>query len=287
VSAGYDYHRPTTLAAAWELAAAVPGARWIAGGTDLMVRIREGRAKPSRVVSLNAIPELSRIDPGPPIRIGALARVADVMADPTVREALPVLVEAARTLGSAQIRNAATVGGNLCNASPCADTAPPLLVHDARARIASPRGSREVPLEGFFVAPGRTRLAKDELLTDIVVDPPPPGTRAAFLKKGRVRMDIAVASVCVALVVEGGRCTHARVAAGSVAPRPMRLHRTERLLEGAVPSPEVIRAASTTAREEVEPVDDVRSTAAYRRQVVGVFLRRAVERLIPDGGGAP
>lgn len=275
----FEYHRPTTLAEALRLKREAPGARFIAGGTDLMVRLREGRTRPPALISLRGVGELSLIDLGPPVRLGAATPISEVLEHVGLREAHPVLACAARTLGSVQIRNAATVGGNLCNASPCADMAPPLLVHDAIVRLESADGAREMSLEEFFVAPGETRVGEGELLTEIRFQRPPDGARATFIKKGRVRMDIALASVSVLLQVSDGRCQHVRLAAGSVGPRPMRLHRVEELLTGEEPTDDLFERAREVAREEVQPISDVRATAEYRRHIVGVFVGRALAAL--------
>lgn len=282
----YDYHRPKTLEDAWRLLAQTPDARLIAGGTDLMVRLREGKATPRAIVSLAGVKELVGIEVGETTRIGALTRVSDLLAHRALGEAFPALATAARTLGSVQIRNLATAGGNLCNASPCADLAPPLLVLGARVRIDSKQGSRELPLEDFFVSPGQTRLAPGEVLTAILVDRPGPGTRTAFIKKGRVRMDISITSIAVAIELSGNKCTKARLAAGSVGPRPMRLPHTEKLLEGRELTPEVLREARARASDEVTPITDVRSTEAYRRHLAGVLVERAVRSALAGTEGS-
>jgi carbon-monoxide dehydrogenase medium subunit len=271
----FDYHQPTTLEEAWRIASAVPGARFVAGGTDVMVRIREGKLRPAALVSLTRIAELRRIALGPPLVIGGCVKIHELDALSSV---MPVLVQAARTLGSTQIRNAATVGGNLCNASPCADLAPPLLVHDARVRLASPRGTRELSLRELFVAPRISVLLPDELMVSVVVDAP--SAHAIFLKKGRVAMDIAIASVAVLLEMDGGRCTRARIAAGSVGPTPMRLESAEKALEGRVIDDRTIADARATAAREVTPITDVRATGEYRRHIAGAFVERAVRALV-------
>ena len=194
-----------------------------------------------------------------------------------------MLARAAKTLGSTQIRNAATLGGNLCNASPCADMATPLLVLDAQVRITSPSGSRKLSLDEFFIAPGETRLAADEVLTELLLGAPADGARATFLKKSRVQMDIAVASVSVLLEFEGANCSRARVAAGSVAPKPLRLRTAEAALEGRVLTDDVIESAVAATRGDVAPITDLRGTADYRRHIVGVFVKRAIAQLMPNG----
>jgi CO/xanthine dehydrogenase FAD-binding subunit len=288
VTQSFEYHRPASLAEALALKKSTPDARFIAGGTDLMVRLREGTPRPPALISLRGVEALSGIELGSPIRFGALTPVADVLEHRALGEAHPVFAQAARTLGSTQIRNAATVGGNLVNASPCADMAQPLLVHDAQVVIAAADSKRRMPLEDFFVAPGETRLGPEEVLTAIEVDPPPAGSRAVFFKKGRVRMDIAVASVCVLLHVVDGRCALARVSAGSVAPRPIRLHRVEALLEGERIDEALVARAQSEAEAEVTPITDVRGTSEYRRHIVGAFVARALRALAgdTDGGGS-
>ena len=268
------YHRPASVQEALALRAADGEARFLAGGTDLLVGT--GPA-PRTLVSLRAIPELHGIDAG---GIGALTTIGEITRHAGLAADHPVLVAAARRLGSVQIRNQATIGGNLCRAAPCADTAPPLLVLEARARIQGPRGTRVVDLASFFRGPGVTCLAPEEMLTRIELDPPRPGSVGAFLKKGRVRMDLSIASVAVLLEAEGRRITRIRLAAGSVAPVPLRLREVEALLAGRVVDEALLLAAGRLAAESVLPIDDVRSTAAYRRHIVGVYVRRGITQAL-------
>jgi carbon-monoxide dehydrogenase medium subunit len=268
------YHRPRSLEEAWRLREADGEARFIAGGTDLMV----GGRLPRTLISLRSIPELEGIDvEGDGVRLGALALVADLLEHPAIAERYPVIKEACRLFASVQIRNAATVGGNLCNASPAADLAPPLLVHDAKVRLRRAGGAREMPLDEFFLGPGRTALAPGEILTDVLLDPPAPGTRTAFLRKTRVRMDIALASVAILVETEGDRCRKARLAAGSVAPTPLRLREVEALLEGKRITPELAVEAGALAARGLQPIDDVRTSAAYRRRIMGVYVKRGLQ----------
>lgn len=277
----FEYHMPTSLEEAWRLGSS-PGARFVAGGTDVMVRLREGKTAPSALVSLNHIAELARLDAGPPLFVGAGVKVAELEASAVVARSMPVLVQAARTLGSVQIRNAATVGGNLCNASPCADLAPPLLVHEARVRLASARGVREVSLDEFFVGPRVSALEPGEILVGVVI-PEAPRARAAFVKKGRVQMDIALASIAVLLELDGGRCARVRIAAGSLGPRPMRLVETEKVLQGRTLDDAALASAREAAEREVRPISDVRAGATYRRHLAGALLARAL-RSLQSGG---
>lgn len=275
----FDYHRPKTLQEAWLLADADAEARFVAGGTDVMVRIREGKLAPSALVSLSGIAELARVELGPPIVIGAGLRVAELESHAGLARALPVLGQAATLLGSVQIRNVATLGGNLCNASPCADLAPPLLVHEARVRIASANGTRELPLASFFVGPRASVLGPGEILAAVVVDAPAPNARAVFLKKGRVRMDIALASIAVLVETDGLQCLKARVAAGSLGPCPLRLSKTEAILTGHPLDDRTIARAREAAAQEVRPISDVRTGADYRRHLAGALLERGLRSL--------
>jgi carbon-monoxide dehydrogenase medium subunit len=274
------YYKPRTLDEAWELKAKNPGARFIAGGTDLLVKMKNRAMDPPALISLRSISELRGIDGDSGVRIGAMTTIAEIAGNPVLAEDYPVLVEAAKRLGSVQVRNAATIGGNLCNCSPCADTALPLLVLEARVVLTSPAGAREVPLDEFFLGPGKSCLETEEILAAVLLDPPPKG-RGIFMKKGRVKMDLAVASLAVLMEAEGGKCRRARIAAGSVAPVPLRLHRVEEFLEEEPLSDATIARARELAKESVSPITDIRSTEEYRREIVGVYLARAI-RAIAD-----
>lgn len=275
----FDYFKPQSLDEAWELYKKFPGSRYIAGGTDLMVKIKNRELKPPALISLRSIRELSGIGIGEKTRIGAMTAITDLINHPELGRVFPVLIQAAKRIGSAQVRNVGTVGGNLCNCSPCADTALALLVLDAGAVLTGPGGSREIPLTDFFMGPGESCLVSGELLTELLLDKPAPDTRAIFMKKGRVKMDLAIASVGVLLEMNGDTCKKARVAAGSVAPVPLRLKKVEELFQDAVITKELILEAQKIAMESVSPITDIRSNADYRRQIVGVYVKRALEKL--------
>jgi len=275
-----DYFKPQSLEEVWDLEKKFPGARYIAGGTDLMVKIKNRTIKPRAMISLRSISGLPGIEIGEKVRIGAMTTITDLIEHPELGGLFPVLVQAAKRLGSPQIRNVGTVGGNLCNCSPCADTALALLLLDAGVILKSPRGSREIALEEFFVGPGESCLTGAELMTEILLDKPASHVRAIFMKKGRVKMDLSVASVGVLLEMDGDKCKKARLAAGSVAPVPLRLKKAEELLENTVISKEVIREAQEIAMNSISPITDIRSTAEYRREIVGVYVKRALEKLL-------
>jgi CO/xanthine dehydrogenase FAD-binding subunit len=276
----FDYFKPGSLEEVWALEEKFPGSRYIAGGTDLMVKIKNRVVKPRALISLRSIPGLSSIEIGEQVRIGAMTTITDLIRHPELGGIFPVLVQAAKRIGSPQIRNAGTVGGNLCNCSPCADTALALLLLDARAILKNPWGSREVALEEFFIGPGESCLTRGELMTEILLDKPVFNTRAIFLKKGRVKMDLAIASVGVRLEMNGDTCKRARFAAGSVAPVPWRLKKVEELWENALISKTLITQTQKIARDSISPITDIRSTADYRREIVGVYIKRALEKLL-------
>ncbi len=275
-----EYYKPRSLDEAWELKEKIPGARFIAGGTDMLVRIKNRELVPPALISLRSIPDLTGVEEEKAVRIGAMTTISDLIRHPVLADFYPVLVEAAGRLGNVQIRNVATIGGNLCNCSPCADTALPLLVLEARVRLQSIEKSREIPLHEFFVGPGESCLVSDEIMTAILLDPPSPGARAVSFKKGRVKMDLAVASLAGFLEMEDKTCRKARFAAGSVAPVPLRLYDVEALLERDPISKEILAEAQALADKSISPITDVRSTSDYRRQIVRVYVKRAVEKLL-------
>lgn len=278
----FDYLRPRTIEEAQEWKLRTEGASYLAGGTDLLVRMKEGKEHPSALISLRRVPGLSGIHVDGVVRIGTATPIADCLVDSVLAARFPVLVQAMSSMGSVQIRDVATIGGNLCTASPCADTAPPLLVLGARiaVRNAASGLEDEIPLEEFFLGPRQTRLGPHDLATAVVLERTSPGARAIFFKKTRVKMDLALASVAVLLELDGARCLKARVATGSVAPTPRRLDAVERLLTGQVLSREILLRAEQLARESVAPICDLRAGDDYRRHVTGVFVRRALEVLL-------
>lgn len=276
----FDYFKPKSLEKAFQLKKTTPGAKFISGGTDLMVQIKNRELLPPALISLQSIPELASIKFNGGVSIGALATISNIVQHPKVRQNYPLLVDAAKSLGSIQIRNVATIGGNLCNCSPSADMALPLLVMEAKVRLQSTKASREVPLNEFFVGPGESCLASDEILTEILLEPLQQNTKTAFLKKGRMKMDLAIASVAILLEMEGEKCRDVRIAAGSVAPVPLRLYKVETLLEGATVSKRIIGEAQKLAAESVSPITDIRATEEYRRQIFGVLVKRALGKIL-------
>jgi carbon-monoxide dehydrogenase medium subunit len=265
-----------------ELLGAEPGAKLILGGTDLMVQMKKQRdLRPPALVSLRAVESLHHMaERNDMLRIGAAVPLAEIAAYASLRSRFPALAQAIDVIGSLQIRNVATLAGNLCNASPGADSAPPLLVYEARVELQGRGGTREIPLSDFFSGPGQTCLEPDEILTTVIVPHPARTARSIFLRKGRVTMDLAVASVAVLLETDGDVCSRARVAAGAVAPVPLRLAKVESILKGSRLDTDTIARAGAAASAEVSPITDVRSTEEYRRDLVGVYTRRGISRLV-------
>lgn len=261
------------------------GVTILAGGTDLMPQIHAGRVKFQPVLmNIRRVGELTGIAlEGDTIRIGALATITDLLTDPIVRDRLPVLCEAADHFASDQIRNAGTLGGSLCNASPAGDLAPPLLVLDAAVELASkPNGSmkvRTVPIGTFFTGPGRTQCAPNELLTAVRVPVPRSGFTAQFFKFGtRPALDIAAISIAIGGVLSGkgkGRALKdVRVAFGAVAPTPIRGPKTEAMLEGTVLDDASIDRIAAEAQAEVKPISDLRASDWYRRELLVNMMKR-------------
>jgi CO/xanthine dehydrogenase FAD-binding subunit len=259
----------------------------IAGGTDVMVRITgEIGEAPLRMIDLSRLAELRGITvDGDAVVIGAATTYTEIRRSDACREHLPALVEAAATIGAAQIQNRGTLGGNIANASPAGDTLPVLLALDASIVVGGPRGERTIPADAFWVAYRTTALAPDELILRIRI--PVAGGREARFRKVGTRRAQAISKVVLALAwreglgLSGGTWSQVRLALGSVADRPIRVRATEAVLEGAAPTPETADAAAEALAAEIHPIDDVRSTADYRR----VVAARALHRMIRDAGG--
>ncbi|MCX7162550.1 MAG: xanthine dehydrogenase family protein subunit M [Betaproteobacteria bacterium] len=253
----------------------------LAGGTDLTPQSQAGRIRIKRtLMNIRHIPQLSGITlEGREIRIGTLATITEIMEHPLVRQHLPVLVEACNHFASDQIRNAATLGGNICNASPAGDTLIPLLLLDARVELASMPEAKlyrhSMPLATFFVGPGKTRRSLCELLTCVRIPLPGEGHVAHFHKLGtRPALDISTISIGIGGTLREGVLTNVRVAFGAVAPTPVRAARAEQALEGQKLDAAIIDRVAAIARDEVEPIDDVRATAWYRKEMIHNITRR-------------
>ncbi len=276
-----DLHHPASVADAVALAARLgESARFVAGGTDLVIQMARGRAAPAHLIDITRLPGLDGIVAGgDAIVIGALTTHKSIERHPPFQQGLIALVEAARVIGGHQVRNIATVGGNIVNASPAADLVPALLVLDAEAILVSEAGERTVALDGFLIGPGRSDRRTGELLRAVRFARPAPFSATAFLKAGRRKaMEISVVCAAASLTLDpaSGRCVRARIAVGAVGPRTLRFERAEQLLEGQVPTPALLQAAAGAAAESCRPIDDVRASAAFRRSLVQTLVGRTL-----------
>jgi len=280
----FEYCAPTNLPEAISLLDRYgSSARLIAGGTDLLTALKERTERPDYLINLAGLVELHFIeyDPTGGLRIGAAATVREVEKSAVICSCYPVISSAAATLASVQIRNLATVAGNICRASPSADLPPALLALGASVKLAGPSGERVVPLVDFFTGPGKTVLRPDEILTEIQVPPVRPNSGAIYLKHcPRRAMDLAAIGIAAALTLEASRCTQVGIAMGAVAATPRRAPQAEAVLLGQMPTPELIERAAKAAASEASPISDVRASAAYRRQMVGVLVRRALQQAV-------
>jgi len=270
------YYRPRSLDEALEILAQRPGeARAIAGGTDILVKAKDGAQSRASLFDLTAVPELRGIEErGDHLWIGAGSTHTEMMGSALVARHVPALPAACGVVGGPQIRNRGTLGGNLANASPAADTVPPLYAADALVETVSVSFRRDVPVAEFFTGPRESVLAPDELITGVKV-PLRPGVRGAFLRLGqRQAQAISKVSVAVAMTFRDGRPDWVRVALGSVAPTVIRATETEKALLGG--GHDGLRRAKEAVKEEVKPIDDLRSTREYRREMAAVLLERAV-----------
>ncbi len=276
----FEYYEPETLEEAVVLLGRHNGqASVLAGGTDLLIEIKEQIKLPEYVINIKKIPGLDYLtyEDGVGLKIGALVTARAVEKLPVVVEKYAALAQAVTELGSIQVRNRATVIGNLCRASPSADTPPPLIADGARVTIFGPAGERELALEEFFTGPGQTVLAKDEILKEVAVPSPSARSGKVYIKHGRRKaMELATVGVAVTLALEGEVCAQIKIVLGAVAPTPIRVRTAEDTLRGSVINEEVIEAAARAAMEESRPISDVRSSAEYRHEMVRVLTGRAV-----------
>jgi carbon-monoxide dehydrogenase medium subunit len=275
------YEAPESLESIMGLIAREPGAMMLAGGTDLLVQYHEGAKRPTVFVDLKRVPELIAIvldEWG--LRLGAAAPAAEICEHEEIGRLWPGLTEAVRLIGSAQIQGRASVGGNLCNASPAADSTCALMVNHAQCVVAHPGGQRTIAVEDFCTAPGQTVLRRGEVLVAIRVPRPSKGTADAYLRLiPRSEMDIAVAGAAVSVTLDAaGVCSAARVAIGAVAPTALLVPEAARALIGSRIDPAALSRAAEAASAAARPIDDTRGSAAYRRSVVAVLTRRAAAK---------
>ena len=279
----FDYIAPKSIDEALSFLERNKGkAKVIAGGTDVIPKLKRREFEaPEFIVDLKGIPDLDYIHYDNNIlRIGALTTIHTVEMSPVIRENFSVLSRAAENIASAQIRNRGTIVGNICNAAPSADMAPALLTLGAKMKLIGEKNEKTVPIEDFFTGPGKTILDNGEIVQEVQVPGMPENSRALYIKLGpRHSMDLAVVGVAVFLIMDGDTCQDIKIGLGAVSPTPMRSMKAENTLRGQKLSDEIIEKASQIASEESRPIDDQRASAEYRRDMVKVLTRRAINML--------
>lgn len=278
-----NYHRPQNLQEVLEILNTCSGAAILAGGTDLLVEIKKGLRQHSDLISLADVNEIKFIkEDNSNVYIGAATTHNEIVKSDLIREFLPALAQASSKVGSEQVRNMATVGGNICTAASCCDTAPVLLAYNSSMEIAGKKGTRIIPMKDFFVFNKKTILQKDEVVTKIIVPKPFPGSRAHYEKFGlREAMSISVVSVAVNLRVEKSTVTDSCVVIGAVAPTPKISEGATKLLNGSdikdlAEGSEFLGKIGLAASNDSVPIDDIRGGAQYRRDVLKALTQRAV-----------
>jgi CO/xanthine dehydrogenase FAD-binding subunit len=301
----FEYHKPQAVNEAIDLMARLKNAKFIAGGTDVMVLIRQKKIAPAHLISLRNIKGFCAIDLEEGLQIGGGVTLSDIVANESIQKHYRALTDAAAKVGSRQIRNVATVSGNICNAAPSADTACPLLVFDAHVKIAGPKGERQLPLDDFFLGANRVDLGPGELVTGFHLPAYGLNTGSAYIKHTRRQaMDLPMIGVAVRVTIKIGgseigckdafctidsisnilrrledeelRCEDVRIALGVVAPRPMRARKAEAALQGKVISEKLFEEIAEIAAAEAQPRDSIRGEAWYRREMVKVLTKRAI-----------
>lgn len=283
----FEFFKPATIGDASKILADYGReGRALAGGTDLLIRMKRGQWTPRAVVSLNRIAALRATEMNGELQLGARVTLGEIIRSAEARGQFPVLARTASKMAGVQVRSLATVGGNLCNASPSADMAPPLIALGARADIAGRDHERILPLEDFFVGPGQNALIPGEILRAIFIPRPADGFFCSYVKlEHREAMDIAIAGVAVSAqlaksAAEIRNCLDVRIVLGAVAPVPRRAKRAEEILRGNDLTRERIQEAARLAAGEAQPIDDVRGSAWYRRQMIEVLTRRQLLALM-------
>ena len=283
----FTLHRPATLSEAFKILNSYDSVLPIAGGTDLLVEFKQGRRFAENLVSLNRISEMSEIteDAGY-IHIGSTATHNSIKNSPIINMYLPALAEAVSTIGSEQIRNMGTIGGNICTCASCADTVPILMAYDAKVETSSENNSNVYGLKDFTIFHHRTILKKNELLLRIIVPKPEPGFGACFTKFGlRGAASISVASVAASVNISNGKINNAKIIIGACSPVPIECHSTNAMLIGAgidglLNDSEKLKEIGNATAEDSKPISDIRGSAEYRRDIIPVLTRRAVLKAI-------
>ena len=278
-----EYFTPKTIQEACSLVLQYKGeAKIIAGGTDLVVEMKREEVLPKYIINIGGIGlDYITYDDRDGLRIGALATIRSIEVSPLVRERFNILSQAASKLGTWQIRNRGTIAGNLVTAAPSAEMAPALIVLGAKIKIMGADGENIVPVENFFTGPGQTVLQSDEILTEIQVPNLLPRSGGVYLKQTiRRSLDLAIVGVGVIITMDDDVLSNVKIALGAVAPTPIRAKKAEGILDGQRLNDDLLEKASLTASDESSPIDDVRSSADYRRRIVKVLVGRAIKQAV-------
>lgn len=287
----FDYREAQTVQEAVDILRHEDGARIMAGATDVLIRWRQGLLQPRAMLNIKRIPGLDQVHyhPDTGLTLGTLVTVRTLEHHPLVRQHYPALAQAATAFAGVQIRNLATVGGNVCNASPAGDSLPALLAYDAECRLAGPTGERVLPLAEFLVGPGRTALQPAELLVALRLPPPPPHSGGLYIKHSpRSTMDIATVGVAsvVTLTAANGVCQDVKITLGAVAPTVVRASAAEAVLRGQPVDAAHIQQAAQAAVQAARPLDDIRGSAAHRRLVIAPLVQRTLQYAVQMAQGS-
>ena len=277
LSREFEFVEPHTIEEAVKWMAAYRGnAKFMAGGTDVIVQMKMGRARPEAIINLSKIPALRYLNIEPGLRIGVLTTFRQIERNGFIQKRYTALHEAAKAVTSIQIKTMGTLGGNLCHGSPAADSAPPLIAFGAGVKMIEGDKERTIPLEDFFTGPGQTLLTREELMVEIQVPEPKANTGSAFVKLGRVSADLAKVSAAVVIEREKDFCRDCKMVMGSVAEVPLRAKGAEKILMGRKLKEDLVEKASLQVSEEIRPISDLRSTAWYRKEVSKILVRDAI-----------
>ena len=280
----FEYLTPSTAQAASNLLLELGGkARIMAGGTDTINPIKDKVLKPDYIIDIKRIPNMSQLEYSEEkgLTIGALTKIRDVECSPIVKEKYPALAEAAHVIASSQIRSKGTIAGNICNASPSADSVPALLVLGAELEVSGVERTRTIPLSEFFVGFKKLALEPGEIVTAIKIPPMGANTRASYIKHAyRKAMDLAIVGVAACITVENGICTDAKIGLGAVCITAVRAPSAEKVLIGNKLTEEIIAKAGEAAMLDCKPISDVRASADYRHDMIRVFTKRSVQKAL-------
>jgi aerobic carbon-monoxide dehydrogenase medium subunit len=280
-----EYFAPCTLSETHGLLENTAESKMLAGGTDLLLKLQKQKDKPITIISLKNIKRLKEIikENDSSIFIGSMVSLRSIENHKLLSEIFPALIEAAYSIGSPSLRTTATIGGNICNASPSADMAPPLLVYEASALVYISGKEKKVPVSKFFIGPGSTILGHNDILVGFYLPDPGPLCKSGFLKHSRGKgMDVATVNTSISLTMEEGKCIKAKIALGAVAPCPILVPGSEKILIGKqiLNSQSVIREAADAAAMTSSPIDDVRASAEYRKSIAGTLVYRLLQSLL-------